>query len=228
MSHDPRGGGRASGARERRGPRRRPRELFIATKNPGKQRELEALLVESGLRVVGPELVAEMSAPVEDGRTFQANARKKAIYYSRAVDSLVIADDSGLEIDALGGEPGVRSARLGGASATDDDRVRLVLRRMEGVPWERRGARFRCVIAIAQRGEVLADFEGSVEGRITYEPQGGEGFGYDPIFYFPPMDRTFADMTRAEKERVSHRGQALESAVAWLLEHHQDLTKNQG
>jgi XTP/dITP diphosphohydrolase len=208
-------------------PRRRAREVFIATKNPGKQRELQALLEESGLRVIGPELVTEMRAPVEDGATFRANARKKAIHYSRGVDKVVLADDSGLEIDALEGEPGVRSARFGGASATDDDRVRMVLRRMEGVPWEERTARFRCVVAIARRGEVLVDFDGVVEGLITFEPQGGEGFGYDPIFYFGPMDRTFSEMTREEKDRVSHRGQALEGAVTWLKENAESLWKGQ-
>ena len=103
----------------------------------------------------------------------------------------------------------------------------MVLRRMEGVPWEERTARFRCVVAIARRGEVLVDFDGVVEGLITFEPQGGEGFGYDPIFYFAPMDRTFSEMTREEKDRVSHRGQALEGAVTWLKENAESLWKGQ-
>jgi XTP/dITP diphosphohydrolase len=200
---------------------RRP-TLFVATRNPGKAEELADLLGAERFRVIGPERILRLQAPVEDAPTFAGNARKKAIVYSRQVDHLVIADDSGLEIDALGGEPGVRSARLGGPAATDADRVRLVLRRLEGVPWERRSARFRCVIAVARQGEVLADFSGEVEGIITHEPAGAGGFGYDPLFYYPPMDRTFAEMTGPEKSRVSHRGQALERAVGWLREHFAD------
>lgn len=197
---------------------RRPTMLFLATRNPGKVDELRARLEGHRFAVFGPESIERFPAPVEDGATFEANARKKAIHYSRHVEALILADDSGLEIDALGGEPGVRSARLGGPSATDTDRVHLVLRKLEGVPWERRTARFRCVLAFARNNQVLAAFDGSCEGRIAFEPAGGAGFGYDPIFYFPPMDRTFAEMTREEKDHVSHRGQALDRAVGWLIE----------
>ncbi len=168
-----------------------------------------------------------MSPPAEDGLTFEANARKKAVYYAEQahragiieVDGLVLADDSGLEIDAADGWPGVRSARVGGPAATDADRVRLVLHRLEGVPWEKRGARFRCVIAVANRRDgILATFEGVAEGRIALQPAGAEGFGYDPVFFHEPAEMTFAEMTPAEKNRVSHRGQALERAGGWLLE----------
>ncbi len=190
--------------------------LVLATRNPGKVRELAGRLEGTPWRVLGPEAIEGLPAPVEDGATFAANARKKAIHYSRLVDHPVLADDSGLEIDALGGWPGVRSARVGGPGATDEDRIRLVLARMEDVPWEERGARFRCVLAVARRGEVLATFEGEVEGRIALEPEGGGGFGYDPVFFYPPMNRTFAEMTAAEKDSVSHRGRALDRAVAWL------------
>lgn len=191
--------------------------LVLATRNPGKVRELAARLEGTPWRVLGPEAIEGLPAPVEDGATFEANARKKAIHYSRLVDHLVLADDSGLEIDALGGWPGVRSARVGGPGATDEDRIRLVLAKMEDVPWEERGARFRCVLAVARRGEVLATFPGEVSGRIALEPEGGGGFGYDPIFFYPPMNRTFAEMTPAEKDSVSHRGQALDRAVGWLM-----------
>ncbi len=177
------------------------------------------MLEETPFFVVGPDVIDDFSPAVEDGHTFEANARKKAFHYSQRVDHLVLADDSGLEVDALKGEPGVRSARLGGVSATDADRVRLILARMEQVPWEERGARFRCSIAIARRGKLLASFDGSVEGRITFEPEGSDGFGYDPIFLFEDMRMTFAEMTQQEKERVSHRGQALERAVGWLEEY---------
>ena len=204
--------------REREAPRTGGVPLVLATRNPGKVRELAARLEGTPWRVLGPEAIENLPAPVEDGATFEANARKKAIHYSRLVDHLVLADDSGLEIDALGGWPGVRSARVGGPGATDEDRIRLVLARMEDVPWERRSARFRCVLAIARRGEVLATFDGVVEGKIALEPEGGGGFGYDPIFFYPQMNRTFAEMTPAEKDSVSHRGQALDRAVGWLVD----------
>lgn len=193
--------------------------VLLATRNPGKVKELVEMLERGRFRVRGPDLLEKLPRAVEDGPTFVANARKKAIHYSRHVKSLVLADDSGLVVDALGGAPGVRSARFAGANASDADRNWMVLRRLESVPWEKRTARFVCVIAIAFKGEALATFDGSVEGLIALEPAGTAGFGYDPIFYFPPMNRTFAEMTRPEKERVSHRGQALERAVAWLLDH---------
>ncbi len=198
------------------GARRGGLRVCLATRNPGKVRELAALLEESPWQVLGPEALEGLEAPAEDGSSFEANARKKALHYSRLVRHLVMADDSGLEVEALGGQPGVRSARICGPSATDLDRMRWILSQLEKVPWEERDARFRCVIAFALRGEILASFEGEVEGRITFEPEGSAGFGYDPIFYYPPMDMTFAEMTAAEKDRVSHRGQALERAMGWL------------
>lgn len=212
------GRARSSSPRSRRpiGPR-----LIFATRNPGKVDELRAL-VEAGdlaVRVAPATALQKFSAPHEDGRTFAANARKKALHYSRLVrNDLVVADDSGLEIDALDGQPGVRSARLGGPAATDLDRVRLILVKLAKVPLEQRTARFKCVIAIAKNDEVLRTFSGEVEGLIAFEPSGSSGFGYDPIFYFPPMNRTFADLTPAEKNSVSHRGAAMTQAIAWLAE----------
>jgi XTP/dITP diphosphohydrolase len=164
------------------------------------------LLEGAPFRVIGPDLIADLPAPVEDGRTFEANARKKALHYSMlreiGLDALVLADDSGLEIDALQGRPGVRSARLGGPSATDADRVHRILAELEETPWERRTARFRCVLAVARRGKILATFEGRVDGRIAFEPAGADGFGYDPIFFFVPAEMTFAQMTAAETNHV--------------------------
>jgi XTP/dITP diphosphohydrolase len=193
--------------------------LLLASKNPGKLRELAQMLSELPFAVEGADVWSKVPAPTEDGATFEANARKKAIHYSRYVDALVIADDSGLEVDALDGAPGVRSARLAGPTASDTDRVRLIVRRLERVPWEKRTARFRCVLAVAHNGTVLETFEGTVEGLISFEPRGADGFGYDPIFYYPAAEMTFAEMTAAEKNRVSHRGQALERAVGWLREY---------
>ncbi|MDH3284400.1 MAG: RdgB/HAM1 family non-canonical purine NTP pyrophosphatase [Acidobacteriota bacterium] len=204
-------------------PRARPRRvggkrvlLFVATKNPGKARELEELLEGRPVKVIGPSLMKGLQAPVEDGATFEANAVKKALHYSRLVEHIVLADDSGLEVEALDGKPGVRSARLGGPAATDADRVRLVLHMLEDVPWEQRTARFRCAIALARRGNLLEAFSGSVEGLIKFEPEGASGFGYDPVFFYPPEGKTFAEMTPEEKHRVSHRGQALARAVGWI------------
>lgn len=222
----PRKGGKPGGGRPGKGrsgppaPRRpwKPHRIFLASRNPGKLQELEALLEETPYHVISGERMIRLPSPVEDGVSFTANARKKALHYSRLVRDLVLADDSGLEVDALDGRPGVRSARICGGSATDEDRLRWILSQLERTPWEERTARFRCVIAIAQGGEVLADFEGAVAGRIAFEPEGSAGFGYDPIFYYPPMDMTFAEMSAAEKDHVSHRGQALRKAVDWLLE----------
>ncbi len=193
--------------------------LFLATGNPGKVRELQALLSETRYRVIGPEVIHKFAPAKEDGDTYEANAIKKAYHYSCVIRSLVLADDSGLSVDALGGEPGIRSARAGGVAATDADRVRLILSRMENVPWEKRTARFHCSIAVALQGKPLATFSGSVEGMISFEPAGSAGFGYDPIFYYPQMDMTFAEMTAEEKDHISHRGQALERARAWLEEY---------
>jgi XTP/dITP diphosphohydrolase len=193
--------------------------LVVATKNTGKVMEIITMLEGVVLRIAGPELMTNIDAPSEDARTFTANARKKALHYSRSLrHDYVLADDSGLEIDALDGQPGVRSARLGGPSASDMDRVRLILSRMEKVPWEQRDARFKCVVAIAKNGTLLATFEGEVEGKIAFEPSGSAGFGYDPIFFFPPMHRTFADLEPVEKNSVSHRHQAMTQAIAWLKE----------
>jgi XTP/dITP diphosphohydrolase len=195
--------------------------LFIATRNPGKALEIAEMLSGTPFFVVGPDLMPNLQAPVEDGATFDANARKKAIHYSRELppEYVILADDSGLEIEALDGWPGVRSARIGGPNANDTDRTREVLRRMEKLPWERRDAVFRCVIAIARRHHgVLATFEGDAAGRIAFEPDGTDGFGYDPVFYYLPAEMTFSAMTPVEKNHVSHRGQALERAVGWLRE----------
>lgn len=199
------------------GPGSRLVPVFVATRNPGKVAELTQLLEGHDFFPYGPEVILELPRPTEDGHTFLANARKKAIQYSRHVDTLVLAEDSGLEVDALDGKPGVRSAQLGGPSASDQDRVRLILSQMEGVPWEKRTARFRCVVALARAGEVLATFDGVVEGMITFEPEGSGGFGYDPIFFYPPAGMTFGAMTPEEKNSVSHRGQAFAGTVSWLL-----------
>ncbi len=187
--------------------------LLVATGNAGKLREFAAALERVGIEVVGLETVADRSAVEETGTAFEENARIKAEAWSRRTPLPVLADDSGLEVDALGGEPGVRSARYGGAGLDDAARCGLLLERMRGVPPEKRGARFRCALALARAGRVVAVFDGAVEGRILEAPRGENGFGYDPVFFHEGAGRTFAQLTTAEKERLSHRGRAIAALV---------------
>ena len=151
----------------------------------------------------------DFPAVVEDGATMAENAAKKARETSQATDLLVVADDSGLEVDALGGAPGVHSNRFLGRESTEAERNEAILRRLEGVPDERRTCRFRCAVALARNGELVGETEATCEGRIAHAPRGDNGFGYDPVFYYPPMKRTFAQLSSEEKNRVSHRGKAL-------------------
>jgi len=199
------------------------RRVVVATGNPGKLREFRAALEPEGVEVDGLAALGEPPAVEETGATFERNARIKAEAYSRATDLPVLAEDSGLEVDALGGEPGVRSARWGGAALDDAGRARLLLERMAGVPDERRTARFRCVLAAARAGRVLATFEGEVEGRITREPRGAGGFGYDPVFFHPTLGRTFAEVPRESKQRLSHRGEAIRKLLAAVRDGTLDL-----
>jgi len=150
----------------------------------------------------------------ETGATFEANAMAKALYYSAYAPGLLFAEDSGLEVEALGGAPGVRSARFAGEGATDEANNRLLLEKLRGVSDRR--ARFVCVVALAEKGRLLATFRGAVEGRILEAPRGHNGFGYDPVFYYPPFRATFAQVAPARKFSVSHRGQALRGLLTWL------------
>ncbi len=190
------------------------RRLLLATGNPGKVREirraLKGLSIDGrALAIVGLSEAIAGSPPAEHGRTFEENARSKSLFYSRRWPSLTLAEDSGLEIDALGGEPGVRSARFSAPRPSDEKNIRKVLRRLQGVPASARKARFVCVMVLAERGRIVAEFRGEVRGRIGGEPRGRSGFGYDPIFYYPPLRRTFAELPPAVKNAVSHRGRAV-------------------
>ena len=183
--------------------------LVVATGNAGKIAEFEAALGPAGYTVLGLAALSD-DAPVEEtGATFEANARLKAERYSLCTPHRVLADDSGLEVDALGGVPGVLSARYGGPDLTDAGRCSRLLEAMAGVPDAKRTARFRCVLALAEAGRTLAIFEGAVEGTILKQPRGGRGFGYDPIFFHAPSGKVFGELSRAEKQAVSHRGVAL-------------------
>jgi XTP/dITP diphosphohydrolase len=183
--------------------------LVVATGNPGKIKECAAFLSPSGFTVLGLDALTDKTPVEETGSTFEANARLKAEGYSLRTPHLVLADDSGLEVDALGGAPGVLSARYGGPGLTDPERCTALLAALAETPDDRRTARFRCVLALAKAGTTLATHEGVVEGTILRAPRGGQGFGYDPIFFHAPSGCAFAELSVGEKERVSHRGNAL-------------------
>ena len=191
-------------------------KLLVATRNPGKMVELRELLdgVPFWLTSLDDEGVADEVE--ETGATFEENARLKASFYASLTGLLTLADDSGLEVDALSGEPGVHSARYGGPGLTDEDRVELLLKNMKDVPWEKRAGRFRCVISILSPSEDFGMMNGVVEGIIQYEPKGANGFGYDPVFYLPHLGKTTAELSLEEKNLLSHRGQAARKAAGLL------------
>jgi XTP/dITP diphosphohydrolase len=183
--------------------------VVVATGNPGKVREFAAALAEAGLEPFGLDALDERPEVEETGQTFEENAILKAEAYSRHTDLPVLADDSGLEVDALGGDPGVLSARYGSPDLDDAGRCARVLQELEGTPETERTARFRCVLAVARRGAILGVFEGSAEGRILESPRGENGFGYDPVFFHEGVGATFAEIDRAKKQQLSHRGAAI-------------------
>ncbi|GBD08342.1 dITP/XTP pyrophosphatase [Candidatus Thermoflexus japonica] len=182
--------------------------LLIATHNPGKRRELSALLSDLPVRLVDLLDIGIAEAAVEPYERLEDNARWKAMFYAERSGLWTLADDSGLEIDALGGAPGVHSARFAGPDADDPARIRKVLELMAGVPWPQRTARFRCVIALARPGEPPVLVEGRLEGYIAWEPRGTYGFGYDPIFYIPELGKTMAELPPEMKNQISHRARA--------------------
>lgn len=203
-------------------PKKPQRVLLIATHNPGKRRELAALLADLPVRLVDLQEIGIAEAVEEIHERMEDNARWKALVYCARSGLWTLADDSGLEIDALGGAPGVHSARFAGPGADDPARIREVLERMAGVPWPQRTARFRCVIALARPGEEPVLVEGRVEGYIAWEPRGTYGFGYDPIFYLPEYGKTMAELPMEVKNQISHRARAARRAreilLRWLAE----------
>ena len=197
-------------------------KLLVATTSEYKVKEIRSILSDSELDLISLSQIAPVAAPLETGSTFEENARLKATCYRETTGYASLADDSGLEVDSLSGEPGVRSARYGGDSCTSDqDRVNLLLKNLENVPWEERGARFRCVIAVAQprkshQPTLVTQAEGSVAGMIQYNPQGDAGFGYDPVFYVPSYDKTVAQLPLDVKNKISHRANAVQKALETL------------
>ena len=191
--------------------------LLIATHNQGKVQEYRHLLDDLPLELVSLDDLGISEDVEETGSTFLENAWLKARTYSRIGGILTLSDDSGLEVDALGGQPGIHSARYGGeACRNDEDRLSLLLSNMKDVPWPRRTARFRCCIAICQPEGAELSVVGSVAGMIQYEPKGSEGFGYDPVFYLPSFARTMSELSMEIKNRISHRGDATVRAVRAL------------
>jgi XTP/dITP diphosphohydrolase len=190
-------------------------KIWCATGNPGKLREFHLAGEVLGVDIEALPDLRSIPAPDETGATFEENARLKAAYYSRFAPGLVFADDSGLAVDALKGEPGVYSARYAGEHATDEANNNLVLKRLDANV--NRTARFICVIAVAKGGEVVKTFHGEVEGRLLHEARGPAGFGYDPLFYYPPFDCTFGEVDGEKKFAVSHRGNALRAMLAYLV-----------
>ena len=204
------------------------RRILIATSNPGKLRDFAGAAAPHGIEIGSIPNFASLPVVVEDGLTFEENARKKAEEYSRhTTGEIVVADDSGLEVDALHGAPGVHSARYAApdlldvaphlASENTDDQANnaRVLRELKKVLPEKRTGRFVCVLAAARDGKTLTTFRGTAEGVILDHPRGTNGFGYDPLFYFPQIQKTFAELTAEEKARYSHRGAAFRLLLEW-------------
>jgi len=194
--------------------------LLLATTNPGKIREYRLLLggLDYHITTLTEQRIAKVIAEI--GSSYEQNAKAKAIAYAKLSQLITIADDSGLEVDALGGEPGVHSARFGGENTTDEDKVKALLAKLEGVPWEKRTACFKCVIAIATPGGQLELCHGECRGIISFECRGASGFGYDPIFYLPNMKKTMAELPFKEKNKISHRAQASQKARQILKQLH--------
>jgi len=197
--------------------------ILIATSNAGKLRDFAGAAASLGIEIAAMPTFSSLPAVIEDGLTFEENARKKAESYSREVPGeIVLADDSGLEVDALKGAPGVHSARYAADAPhlmnnnTDDEANNLrLLRELKDVPTDKRSARFVCVIAAARDGQTLEVFRGEAAGTILNRPRGMNGFGYDPLFYFPQIQKAFAELTAEEKAQYSHRGAALRQFLSW-------------
>jgi XTP/dITP diphosphohydrolase len=196
--------------------------LLVATTNPDKLREIRAILGRLPVEILTLQDVAPCPEPEETGTTFVDNARLKARYYDRCLDRLegvrpfTVAEDSGLVIDALEGAPGVHSARFLRPDASYPERFAEIDRRLAAVPATKRRARFVCALTVVRSGEIVFETTGTVEGEVAESPKGASGFGYDPIFYYPPYGRTLGEVSDDEKRRVAHRGEAFRRLAMWL------------
>lgn len=191
--------------------------LLLATTNKGKAKEIANFLSELPLKIFTLQEIFPKQNFIEEGNTFAENAQGKSLFYSRQWEDLILAEDSGLEIEHLKGAPGILSARFSGPQATDEKNIRKVLDLMEEVPLDQRKARFVSCIVLSQKGKIIKEIRECANGLITREKKGHLGFGYDPIFYYPPLKKTFAELLPEEKNRVSHRGRALKKLKEFLL-----------
>jgi XTP/dITP diphosphohydrolase len=192
------------------------RRLLLATTNQGKAREIKKLLAGLNFKIESLVSYPEFGRFQEKEKTFEENSRGKARFYSRQYDGLVLAEDSGLEVEALDGKPGVFSARFSGPGATDEKNTQKLLRLMNKIPEKERKARFICVVSLARQGKILKVYKGQLRGKILFEPRGQNGFGYDPVFFYSPLKKTLAELTTEEKNKISHRGRALRKVRAYL------------
>ena len=190
--------------------------VLIATRNPGKLREIRQIAARTPLTWHALDEFPDVPDAIENGSSFAENARLKALHYAAATGLCTLADDSGLEVDALGGAPGVHSARYAGSPRDDAANNRKLIRALADVPGQRRTARFRCALAFARNGEVVLEAEGRVAGLVCDEPRGENGFGYDPHFLIPDLGRTAAEMSPEQKNARSHRGQALRAMLTQI------------
>lgn len=190
-------------------------KLIFATNNKGKLKEFKSLAAAQKFdcEIMGLEDFPEVPETIEDGRSFEENAAKKAVNAAHITGVTAVADDSGLEVDHLGGAPGIHSSRFGGEIGNDDRNIEKLLFQMKGLPWEQRTARFKCVIAVVTPDIKTYFTEGVCEGMIAEEPYGEEGFGYDPIFFLPDYNKTMAQLSPEVKNRISHRAKAFQKAV---------------
>ncbi|MCL5006203.1 MAG: RdgB/HAM1 family non-canonical purine NTP pyrophosphatase [Acidobacteria bacterium] len=190
--------------------------IYLASNNPGKLREFAQAATAWEIEVQILPGIDNLPACIEDGDTFEANARKKALYYSQFTETPVFADDSGLCVDALGGAPGVFSARFAGLQADDEANNQKLINELAQFPQDKRSAHYICVIALAERGQILTVVEGRADGLIQEQPCGSGGFGYDPYFFYPPLEKTFAQLSVDEKFNVSHRGEAFRKLLGYV------------
>jgi len=190
--------------------------LLVATTNPNKVKEIRRVLDGADVEVITLDGWSDLAAPEETGRTFEDNARLKATYYARATGQVTVAEDSGIEIDALGGVPGVESARYAGEETSYPEKFARLYAALDRTGTRDSAARFVCALAVASPDAILFEARGVVEGRVAQEPAGSGGFGYDPFFFYPPYGRTLGQVTAEEKLAVSHRGQAFRQLRTYL------------
>lgn len=191
-------------------------KIVLATRNPGKVREIRTLMEGMPVEIMDLDDFPGLTLPSEDGKTFDENAIKKAEAVAKATGLWALADDSGLEVDCLDGRPGVFSARYAGEGSSDEENNLKLLEELKGVTFEKRGARYRCVIALVSPEGECHTFSGECEGVIAESPRGREGFGYDPIFFLPDKGKTMAELSPQDKNRISHRGKALRMCREWI------------